>query len=98
MSQELLGTYKYRKWTITYKRQHENSEGQSKFNPREPNFLPIVPEPDVENVDLKHQMIDERKNSKEWMLDYARRRAVTRLAPARKTERGRWHYLLKLLK
>jgi hypothetical protein len=29
-------------------------------------------------------MMDDRKNSEEWMLDYALRQAVTKLAPARK--------------
>ncbi|KAK4253800.1 hypothetical protein QN277_010429 [Acacia crassicarpa] len=55
-----------------------------KFNPREPNFLPLVPDPEAEKVDLKHQMMDERKNAEEWMVDYALRQTVTKLAPARK--------------
>nr|AFK43097.1 unknown [Lotus japonicus] len=55
-----------------------------KFNPRDPNFLPLVPEPGAEKVDLRHQMMDERKNAEEWMLDCALRQVVDKLAPARK--------------
>jgi Plant calmodulin-binding domain len=54
------------------------------FNPRAPNFLPVEPDPESEKVDLRHQMMDERKNAEEWMLDYALRKAVNQLAPARK--------------
>ncbi|KAK4787144.1 hypothetical protein SAY86_010977 [Trapa natans] len=54
------------------------------FNPRDPNFLPIVPDEEAEKVDLRHQTMDERRNSEEWMIDYALRKAVTRLEPARK--------------
>ncbi|KAJ6694753.1 CALMODULIN-BINDING PROTEIN-RELATED [Salix koriyanagi] len=59
-------------------------EEEREFNPREPNFLPVVPNPEAEKVDLRHQMMDGRKNSEEWMLDYALRQDVTKLAPARK--------------
>ncbi|XVE69518.1 hypothetical protein DITRI_Ditri09bG0158500 [Diplodiscus trichospermus] len=72
------------KWTIERKRHEENYEEPRKFNPREPNFLPVVPELDAEKVDLRHQMMDERKNAEEWMLDHALQQAVTKLAPARK--------------
>ncbi|KAL8555320.1 hypothetical protein ACS0TY_003214 [Phlomoides rotata] len=54
------------------------------FNPRGPNFLPLEAESDGEKVDLRHQDLDERKNSEEWMVDYALRQVVTKLAPARK--------------
>ncbi|KAH0782240.1 hypothetical protein KY290_001838 [Solanum tuberosum] len=54
------------------------------FNPRPPNFLPLEPDPDAEKVDLKHQMMDDRKYAEDWMLDFALRRAVDKLAPARK--------------
>ncbi|XP_066361887.1 uncharacterized protein [Miscanthus floridulus] len=62
----------------------EEEEYLRGFNPRAPNFLPLELDPDAEKVDLKHQMMDERKNAEEWMIDYALRRAVTNLAPARK--------------
>lgn len=54
------------------------------FNPREPNYLPIEPQPEAEKVDLRHQTTDERKNAEEWMVDYALRQTVNKLAPARK--------------
>ncbi|KAF2322466.1 hypothetical protein GH714_017188 [Hevea brasiliensis] len=59
-------------------------EEERKFNPREPNFLPLVPDPEAEKVDLRHQIMDDRKNAEEWMLDYALQQTVTKLAPARK--------------
>ncbi|BAT93448.1 hypothetical protein LR48_Vigan05g014000 [Vigna angularis] len=77
-------TSKNWKGSIRRKRVVEDDDEMRKFNPKEPNFLPLVPEPEKEKVDLKHQMMDERKNSEEWMLDCALRQAVTKLAPARK--------------
>ncbi|KAL8161005.1 hypothetical protein V2J09_012494 [Rumex salicifolius] len=62
----------------------EDSEEMKAFNPREPNFLEIEPDLDSEKVDLKHQEMDERRNSEEFMLDFALRKAVDHLAPARK--------------
>ncbi|KAF8398300.1 hypothetical protein HHK36_017227 [Tetracentron sinense] len=59
-------------------------EEPREFNPREPHYLPLEPDAEAEKVDLRHQMMDDRKNSEEWMLDYALRQAVTKLAPARK--------------
>ncbi|KAL2337121.1 hypothetical protein Fmac_011567 [Flemingia macrophylla] len=69
---------------IRRKRGAEDDDEMRKFNPKEPNFLPIVPEPEPEKVDLRHQMVDERKNAEEWMIDCALRQVVTKLAPARK--------------
>ncbi|KAL5546801.1 hypothetical protein UlMin_006488 [Ulmus minor] len=71
-------------WKRGTKRAIKDSEEPRKFNPREPNYLPLVEDPEGEKVDLKHQMIDERKNTEEWMIDYALQQAVTKLAPARK--------------
>ncbi|KAL2478377.1 uncharacterized protein Fot_47391 [Forsythia ovata] len=72
------------KATARCKRSIDECDESRQFNPRAPNYLPVEPDPDAEKVDLKHQMIDDRKNSEEWMLDYALRQAVTKLAPARK--------------
>ncbi|GFY92180.1 plant calmodulin-binding protein-like protein [Actinidia rufa] len=66
------------------KRPDKESEEAKKFNPQEPNYLPVEPDPEAEKVDLRHQMMDERRNSEEWMIDYALQQAVTKLAPARK--------------
>nr|XP_028955000.1 calmodulin binding protein PICBP [Malus domestica] len=81
--QELPNTYNYWK-RIKCKRLSMDEEEQRKFNPREPNYLPLVPDPEAEKVDLRHQIIDEKKNADEWMLDFALQQAVTKLAPARK--------------
>ena len=77
-------TSKNWKCGIRRKRGVEDDDEMRKFNPKEPNFLPLVPEPEPEKVDLRHQMMDERKNAEEWMLDSALRQVVTKLAPARK--------------
>lgn len=66
------------------KRSIVNNEQLKKFNPRAPQYLDLEPDPEAEKVDLRHQMVDERKNAEEWMIDYALQQAVTKLAPARK--------------
>ncbi|KAF0922805.1 hypothetical protein E2562_002057 [Oryza meyeriana var. granulata] len=66
------------------RRTPEEEEYLRGFNPRAPNFLPLELDPEGEKVDLKHQMMDERKNAEEWMIDYALRRAVNNLGPVRK--------------
>ncbi|CAA0375546.1 unnamed protein product [Arabidopsis thaliana] len=72
-------------WTIIKcKKPVAETEDLREFNPREPNYLPAVMDEDAEKVDLKHQDIDERRNSEDWMFDYALQRAVSKLAPARK--------------
>ncbi|KAM1778420.1 hypothetical protein ACFX12_039920 [Malus domestica] len=81
--QQLPNTYNYWK-RIKCKKLNMDGEEQRKFNPREPNYLPLVPDPEPEKVDLRHQIIDNKKNTDEWMLDYALQQAVTKLAPARK--------------
>ncbi|XP_073150610.1 uncharacterized protein [Henckelia pumila] len=65
------------------KRSISESDEEGQFNPREPNFLPLEPEPEAEKVDLRHQELDEKKNAEEWMVDYALRQTVTKLGPAR---------------
>lgn len=66
------------------RRTPEEDEYMRGFNPRAPNFLPLELDPDSEKVDLKHQTAEDRKNAEEWMIDYALRRAVNNLGPARK--------------
>ncbi|XP_019159249.1 PREDICTED: uncharacterized protein LOC109155968 isoform X2 [Ipomoea nil] len=69
----------------TGKNNRETEEEELReFNPRGPNFLPLEPDPEAERVNLKHQMMEERKNGEEWMVDYALRQAVSKLAPARR--------------
>lgn len=83
-NQELAESCKTLNWKAGCKRSIEEFNDPKEFNPREPNFLPVEPDPEAEKVDLKHQMMDERKNADEWMLDYAIQKAVNKLAPARK--------------
>uniref|UniRef100_A0A452Z016 Calmodulin-binding domain-containing protein n=1 Tax=Aegilops tauschii subsp. strangulata TaxID=200361 RepID=A0A452Z016_AEGTS len=66
------------------RRTPEEDEYMRGFNPRAPNFLPLESDPDAEKIDLKHQTAEDRKNAEEWMIDYALRRAVNNLGPARK--------------
>ncbi|KAL0911014.1 hypothetical protein M5K25_019113 [Dendrobium thyrsiflorum] len=72
------------RWNITKKKTTEEFEQVKEFNPRPPNFLPLEPDPEAEKVDLRHQTMDGRRNSEEWMIDHALQQAVTRLGPARK--------------
>ncbi|KAK8943288.1 hypothetical protein KSP39_PZI009007 [Platanthera zijinensis] len=67
------------KWKIRRKVTTEESEEAKEFNPKQPNFLPLEPDPEDEKVDLRHQMMDGRRNAEEWMIDYALQHAVTRL-------------------
>nr|GFC50422.1 plant calmodulin-binding protein-related, putative isoform 1 [Tanacetum cinerariifolium] len=59
-------------------------DDSNEFKKRGLNFLPKVSDPDAETVNLKHQIMDERKNVEEEMVDFALQQAVTTLAPARK--------------
>lgn len=72
------------KGVIRRKMSVDDDDEMRKFNPRDPNFLPLVPEKEKEKVDLRHQMMDERKNAEDWMVDCALRQVVNKLAPARK--------------
>ncbi|KAF8781202.1 hypothetical protein HU200_000668 [Digitaria exilis] len=54
------------------------------FKPKPPNFLPAQTGPESEKVDLRHQMMDDRRTAEEWMVDYALRKAVKKLARAQK--------------
>ncbi|KAF8093064.1 hypothetical protein N665_0392s0034 [Sinapis alba] len=72
-------------WTIIKcKKPVAETEDLREFNPREPNYLPVAMDADTEKADLKHQDMDERKNSEDWMFDCALQLAVTRLSSARK--------------
>jgi hypothetical protein len=82
--EDIVEDYENPKWGIRGKRISDESAADPSFNPKEPNYLPVEPEEDGEKVDLRHQELDERKNSEEWMVDLALRRAVNNLAPSRK--------------
>ncbi|XP_010515995.1 PREDICTED: uncharacterized protein LOC104791728 [Camelina sativa] len=64
----------------------ECTESWREFNPREPNYLPITAEPSNETVELKHEEMDEMKNTEEWMTDYALQHNVSKLAVERKKD------------
>lgn len=72
------------KYSLMRRRTTKDLDEMKQFNPRAPRFLPIEPDPEAEKIDLRHQMMDERKNAESWMIDYALQQLVTRLAPARK--------------
>lgn len=69
---------------ILLKRFISSLEKVRKFTPRGPRFLPLEGDQETEKVHLRHQDVDGRKSSEEWMLDYAIQQAVSRLTPARK--------------
>ncbi|KAJ1287069.1 hypothetical protein BS78_03G402400 [Paspalum vaginatum] len=54
------------------------------FKPKPPKFLPAEIGPEAEKVDLRHQAVDDRRAAEEWMVDYALRKAVKKLARAQK--------------
>ncbi|CAO2167726.1 unnamed protein product [Urochloa humidicola] len=62
----------------------EGGKQMRPFKPKLPNFLPAETEPEAEKVDLRHLTADERRTAEEWMVDYALRKAVKKLARAQK--------------
>ncbi|KAH0459418.1 hypothetical protein IEQ34_012232 [Dendrobium chrysotoxum] len=59
-------------------------ESVKEFNRRPPRLLELQVEPEQEQVNLKHQTVDERKAAEEWMIDNALSKALRRLASTRK--------------
>lgn len=72
-----------KKW-ILLQRFVKELEKVRKFNPSKPRHLQLETDPEGEKVNLRHQMVDERRRSEEWMLDYALRQAISELAPTQK--------------
>ncbi|CAO1947252.1 unnamed protein product [Urochloa humidicola] len=69
------------------RRRRTSEEGGKQMRPfktKLPNFLPAETEPEAEKVDLRHLTADERRTAEEWMVDYALRKAVKKLARAQK--------------
>ncbi|KAL9232615.1 hypothetical protein vseg_007706 [Gypsophila vaccaria] len=56
-------------------------ERMKKIKPRQPRYLPVEPTSEEDKVYLRHLSRNERKNTEEWMLDYALRWAVSKLGP-----------------
>ncbi|CAA7059398.1 unnamed protein product [Microthlaspi erraticum] len=56
----------------------------SRLSPKTPRVLPWEPDPETEKIRLRHQEVGGKRNSEEWMLDYALRQAISTLAPSQK--------------
>lgn len=76
--------WSYLKKVILLKRFVTELEKVKKFNPKKPRHLPLPPEPENETVSLRRQNGSGKKNSDEWMLDYALQKVVSELAPTQK--------------
>lgn len=48
---------------------------------RRSHYNMLIPDPEVESVHLRQCLMDERSNSEVWMLDYALRQVIAKLAP-----------------
>ncbi|CAJ1913779.1 unnamed protein product [Sphenostylis stenocarpa] len=83
-SQPLSRSWSNLKKVILLRRFIKSLEKVRKFNPRGPRYLPLEPDSENEKVNLRHQDMEERKGTEEWMLDYALRQVVSKLTPARK--------------
>ncbi|XP_074371579.1 uncharacterized protein LOC141712507 [Apium graveolens] len=69
---------------ILLKRSIKALEDVRKLNPKPSQQIPLTSDPEEEKINLKQQMMDERKKAEQWMLDYAVQHIVTKLTPARK--------------
>lgn len=69
---------------ILLKRFVKALEKVPKYDPRKAQHLPLEPSPEAEKNHLKPRMIDRKRSSEEWMLDYALQQAVSELAPTQK--------------
>ncbi|CAN8297963.1 unnamed protein product [Cochlearia groenlandica] len=56
----------------------------TRLSPKTPRVLPWEPDPETEKISLRHQEVGGKRNSEEWMLDYALRQAISTLAPSQK--------------
>lgn len=83
-NQQLPRSWSNLKKVILLRRFIKSLEKVRKFNPRGPRYLPVEPDSEAEKVNLRHQDMEERKGTEEWMLDYALRQVVSKLTPARK--------------
>ncbi|PWA87175.1 calmodulin-binding protein [Artemisia annua] len=58
-------------------------EKAKKIDPNKRGNVPLVSEPESENVSLRHQATGNKKSYDEWKLDYALQQVVGELAPSR---------------
>ncbi|KAL9260276.1 Calmodulin binding protein PICBP-like protein [Drosera capensis] len=59
-------------------------EKTQKFHWQKRRVLPTEPDFEAESVSLRRCLINQRKNSEEWMLDYALQQAIAKLDPDKK--------------
>ncbi|KAI7732359.1 hypothetical protein M8C21_010093 [Ambrosia artemisiifolia] len=69
---------------ILLKRSIRALEGFRNKKPQTPKPKTLISDQEQERVDLRRQMMDERKKAEQWMLDYAVQHIVTKLTPSRK--------------
>ncbi|KAG2687269.1 hypothetical protein I3760_09G043100 [Carya illinoinensis] len=77
-------SWSYLKKLIIFNRFFKALEKVKIFNPRGPRYLSLKPDPEAEEVHLRHQTTDKRKSTEEWMLDNALQQVISKLAPAQK--------------
>ncbi|XP_031274300.1 calmodulin binding protein PICBP-like, partial [Pistacia vera] len=83
-SQQISKNWSNLKKVIILKRFVKALEKVRNFNPPKPQCLPVEPDSETEKVNLRHQTTEERKVAEEWMLDFALRQVISKLAPAQK--------------
>ncbi|KAJ0791908.1 putative calcium/calmodulin-dependent protein kinase [Helianthus annuus] len=74
--------WSYIKKVFILKKFVKQLEKVKKFNPKKSQDLPLPVE--TETVSLRRQSASGKKNSDEWMLDYALQKVVSELAPTQK--------------
>ncbi|KAG4936339.1 hypothetical protein AAZX31_18G144300 [Glycine max] len=72
-NQKMSTSWSNLKKVILLRRFIKSLEKVRKFNPRGPRYLPLEPDSEAEKVNLRHQDMEERKGTEEWMFDYALR-------------------------
>ncbi|KAL8172185.1 hypothetical protein V2J09_023989 [Rumex salicifolius] len=87
LRQRSKGFEKLRKMIITAKFV-KAVEKLRKINPRKPRFLSPEEQSKVEKVQLRRLVMDGRKNTEEWMLDFALQQVIAKLAPAQQRRVG----------
>lgn len=83
-NQQMPKSWSNLKRILILKRFVKALEKVGNFNPRKARFLHAEAELGSEKVHLRHQTLEERKNSEEWMLDHALQQVISTLAPAQK--------------
>ncbi|XP_019187415.1 PREDICTED: uncharacterized protein LOC109181902 isoform X3 [Ipomoea nil] len=72
-----------KKW-ILLQRFIKELEKVKRISPMKPRQLQLEHDPEAEKVRLRPQVVDEKRRTEEWMLDYALQQAVSQLAPTQR--------------